>query len=51
MSKSIFFTGQPILTQLLKYIDRGTIKTLAKSGGHDRYYKGFDTYTHLVTML
>ncbi|MEQ8575470.1 MAG: IS4 family transposase [Fulvivirga sp.] len=51
MSKSTFFTGQPILTQLLKYIDRGTIKTLAKSGGHDRYYKGFDTYTHLVTML
>lgn len=51
MSKSTFFTGQPILTQLLKYVDRSTIKGLTKSGGHDRYYKSFDTYTHLVTML
>lgn len=51
MSKSTYFTGQPILTQLLKYVDRSAIKTLAKAGGHDRYYKSFDTYTHLVTML
>lgn len=51
MSKSTFFTGQPILTQLLKYVDRSTIKGLTKSGGYDRYYKSFDTYTHLVTML
>ena len=51
MSKSIFFTGQPILTQLLKFIDRNAVKSLAKLGGYDRYYKTFDTHTHLVTML
>lgn len=51
MSKSTFFTGQPILTQLLKFVDRGAIRSMARSGGHDRYYKSFDTYTHLVTML
>jgi hypothetical protein len=51
MSKSTFFTGQPILNQLLNLIDRGAVKTLARTGKHDRYYRYFDTYTHLVTML
>jgi hypothetical protein len=51
MGKSTFFTGQPILNQLLNLIDRGSVKTLARAGQHDRYYRYFDTYTHLVTML
>lgn len=51
MGKSRFFTGQPILTQLLNLLDRSSIKRLALKGQHDRYYKSFDTYTHLVTML
>lgn len=51
MSKSTFFTGQPILNQLLNLIDRGSVKALARAGKHDRYYRYFDTYTHLVTML
>lgn len=51
MSKSRFFTGQPVLTQLLKLIDRRAINRLAAEGQYDRYYKSFDTYTHLVTML
>lgn len=51
MSKSIFFTGQPVFTQLLALIDKRLIKALANRGKHDRYYKYFDTYTHLVTML
>lgn len=51
MSKSIFFTGQPILNQLLNLIDRSKIKALARAGKYDHYYKHFDTYTHLVTML
>jgi hypothetical protein len=51
MSKSTFFTGQPILNQLLNLIDRGAVKTLSRAGQHDRYYRYFDTYTHLVTML
>lgn len=51
MSKSKYFTGQPILNQLLSYLQRHSIKYLAQSGGYDRYYKSFDTYTHLITML
>jgi hypothetical protein len=51
MSKSTFFTGQPILNQLLILIDRSSVRSLARNGKHDRYYKHFDTYTHLVTML
>lgn len=51
MGKSTFFTGQPVLNQLLNLIDRGAVKTLARAGKHDHYYRYFDTYTHLVTML
>lgn len=51
MGKSTFFTGQPVLSQLLGLIDRVTVKSIARNGKHDRYYKHFDTYTHLVTML
>ena len=51
MGKSIFFTGEPVFSQLLALIDMSSIKTLAAWGGHDRYYKYFDTYTHLITML
>ena len=51
MGKSTFFTGQPVLTQLLSLIDRNSTRSLARSGRYDRYYKHFDTFTHLVTML
>jgi hypothetical protein len=51
MSKSTFFTGQPVLNQLLSLIDRNSVKALARAGQHDRYYRYFDTYTHLITML
>lgn len=51
MSKNTFFTGQPVLNQLLNLIDRNAVKTLARTGQHDRYYRYFDTYTHLITML
>lgn len=51
MGKSTFFTGQPVLNQLLSLLDRNGIRSLARRGDHDRYYRYFDTYTHLVTML
>lgn len=51
MGKSTFFTGQPIFTQLLGLVDRSAVRFLAGAGRHDRYYKHFSTYTHLVTML
>jgi len=51
MGKSIFFTGQPILNQLLNLIDRGKVRSLGRLGNHDRYSKHFDTYSHLIAML
>jgi hypothetical protein len=51
MSKSTFFTGQPILSQLLNLIDRRKVNAYARRNNHDRYYKSFTTYTHLITML
>lgn len=51
MSKGSFFTGQPIFNQVLSFISRGEIATIAKSCQSDRYYKTFGTYEHLVTML
>lgn len=51
MGKSTFFTGQPVLNQLLRLLDRNGIRSMARRGEHDRYYRYFDTYTHLVTML
>lgn len=51
MGKSIFFTGQPIFTQLLKYIPRSMVATLSARHKADRYYKRFMAYDHLVSML
>jgi hypothetical protein len=51
MSKSTFFTGQPVLNQLLSLIDRNAVRRVGRQDKHDRYYRYFDTYTHLVTML
>jgi hypothetical protein len=51
MSKSTNFTGQPILNQLLMYIDKGTIRKIAAKHHSDRYVKKFTTYNHLVVML
>lgn len=51
MGKSKFFTGQPVLNQLLNLLDRNRIFSLARNGEHDRYYRYFNTYSHLVTML
>ena len=51
MSKSTNFTGQPILSQLLMYIDKGNIRKIAAKHQADRYVKKFTTYNHLVVML
>jgi hypothetical protein len=51
MGKSTFFTGQPVLNQILSLIDRGVVRSIARAGKHDRYCKHFDTYSHLVAML
>lgn len=51
MPKSSFFTGQPILTQLLSLIPRSLVNQLAQKHKTDYYCKTFKTYDHLVSML
>lgn len=51
MPKSSFFTGQPILSQLLSLIPVNELRRLVRLHNGDRYCKRFRTYDHLVTML
>ena len=51
MSKSKFFTGQPIFSQLLKFIPRHIVVKAARENGADRYCKRFSSYDHVVTIL
>src|SRR6188474_2594288 len=51
MSKSSFFIGQPIFSQILKFIPRELILRVAENDKADHYCKRFRTYDHLVTML
>ena len=51
MSKSKFFTGQPIFSQLLKYIPGDVVRKAAVEYKADYYCKRFNTYDHLVTLL
>ncbi|SMO86387.1 IS4 family transposase [Solitalea koreensis] len=51
MNKSKNFSGQPIISQVLKFIPSSLINRTAQKQGSDRYYKRFKTYDHLVTML
>jgi hypothetical protein len=51
MSKSTFFTGQPVLTQLLQLIPVEMVEKASRSFRCDRYYKKFKAHDHLVSML
>ena len=51
MGKSTNFSGQPILNQLLFFLDKGQIKKISKNHQGDRYVKKFTTYNHVVVML
>jgi hypothetical protein len=51
MGKSTNFSGQPILNQLLMFLDKGQIRKISKLHGGDRYVKKFNTYNHVVVML
>jgi len=51
MNKSKNFSGQPIISQVLKFIPVSIIARTAKKQMSDRYYKRFKTYDHLVTMI
>ncbi|MGF1636565.1 MAG: IS4 family transposase [Cyclobacteriaceae bacterium] len=43
--------GQPIFKQILGFIPRNKFDLLVRKHNSDRYYKTFDSWTHLVTML
>ena len=51
MGKSINFTGQPVLSQLLKFIDKQKNLDLSRKMGCERYVKSLDGCTHFVVML
>jgi len=51
MYKDDYFTGQPVFTQLLSFINKSNVYRIAKAHKSDKYYKKFKTYEHLVTML
>ena len=51
MSKTKNFSGQPIIKQVLNYIDPSIVNDCATEHKTDRYTKKFKTYDHLVTMV
>lgn len=51
MSKDTNFIGQPIFTQMLKYVSKSKIDRIALKNKADRYTKNFITYNHLIVML
>jgi Transposase DDE domain/Domain of unknown function (DUF4372) len=51
MNKSIHFTGQPTFSQLLKLLPKEIVAASAQKNRSDRYYKHFNTWHHLVSML
>lgn len=51
MSKSTHFIGQPLLGQLLSFINHAEVLRISKEHGGEHYVKHFDAWHHLVTML
>jgi hypothetical protein len=51
MSKSKFFTGQPIFSQVLSFIPKSSVDRLAQDCQTDRYCRHFTTYNHLISIL
>jgi len=47
----MFFTGQPVFSQLLNLIPEPMVRRLSKEMNADRYCKRFTSYDHVVTML
>jgi Transposase DDE domain/Domain of unknown function (DUF4372) len=51
MSKSTFFTGQPIFSQIIDLLSISRINRIAHQHRTDRYCKKFSTHGHLIVML
>ncbi len=50
MSKSTHFIGQPLLGQLLSFIDQSDVYRISKEHGGERYVKHFDGWHHLDNL-
>lgn len=51
MSKNALFSGQPIFSQLIKFIPRDKFSSIVRKYNGDRYTKKFDSVHHLISML
>ena len=51
MSKDTNFSGHPVLSQIIKLINRDKVHKLATTTKVNRYVKSFDAFTHLVVMI
>ena len=51
MGKSTHFIGQPLLLQLISFIDRDVVTRISRRHGGERYVKSFGCWQHLVVML
>ncbi len=51
MDKSTHFSGQPLYSQVIKFMRKDRILQLSREHGSERYVKRFDCWTHLVVML
>lgn len=51
MSKSKFFTGQPIFSQVLSFVRKVRVDRIAADCDADYYCRYFSTHNHLVSML
>jgi hypothetical protein len=51
MGKSTHFLGQPILGQLLNYLNKAKILQISRDGGGEKYVKKFNAWCHLTVML
>jgi len=52
MSKSTYFTGQPVYSQVIKLLDKAKIQQISlKTLGSERYVKRLTGWKHLIIML
>ena len=51
MGKITKFSGQPLYVQLLNLTERSKIRKISNDGGHDKYVKRLNGYTHFVALL
>lgn len=51
MNKSIHFSGQLTFAQLIKLLPKDLVARCIEKTNSDHYYKTFNTWHHLVTML